>query len=106
MIWTNEAGAEALDWERAAADLQLPENHRISASFLGAAVLELTGRSGELPWFDFLNQLRRQLPVVQRQTYQLPDGTVTDQLTDPQAELIRQWRCWSYYKLQAKDIPT
>ena len=104
VIWANDAGAEALDWETAAAELQLPENGRISASFLGAAVLELTGRTGELPWFDFLNLLRRELPVVQRQTYQLPDGTVTDQLTDQQADMVQQWRCWSYYKLQYKTL--
>ena len=44
--------------------LDLPEDGRLSASFLGAAVLELTGRTGESPWFDFLNQLRRELPCL------------------------------------------
>lgn len=81
MIWANDAAAQALDWEAAVASLDLPEDGRLSASFLGAAVLELTGRTGESPWFDFLNQLRRELPVVQKQAYQLADGTVTDQLT-------------------------
>lgn len=42
------------------------------------------------PWFDFLNQLRRELPVVQKQAYQLADGTVTDQLTEEQAAKMRQ----------------
>ena len=71
---------------------------------LGAAVLELTGRTGESPWFDFLNQLRRELPVVQKQAYQLADGTVTDQLTEEQAAKIAKWRQWSYYKLMYKEI--
>ena len=38
--------------------LDLPADGRLSASFLGAAVLELTGRGEETAWFGFLNQLR------------------------------------------------
>ena len=104
VIWANDAAAQALDWEAAVASLDLPEDGRLSASFLGAAVLELIGRTGESPWFDFLNQLRRELPVVQKQAYQLADGTVTDQLTEEQAAKIAKWRQWSYYKLMYKEI--
>ena len=104
VIWANDAAAQALDWEAAVASLDLPEDGRLSASFLGAAVLELTGRTGESPWFDFLNQLRRELPVVQKQAYQVADGTVTDQLTEEQAAKIAKWRQWSYYKLMYKEI--
>ena len=107
VIWTNEAGAEALDWESAVASLDLPEDGTLSASFLGAAVLELTGRGEETAWFSFLNQLRRLAPVVQRQTYLLPDGSLisADEADEDLANAIHQWRCWSYYKLQAKEIP-
>ena len=85
----------------------LPESGTISASFLGAMVVELTGRTGESPWFDFLNQLRRLAPVVQRQTYLLPDGSLisADEADEDLANAIHQWRCWSYYKLQTKEIP-
>ena len=104
VIWTNDAGAEALDWEAAVASLDLPESGDLSAAFLGAAVLELTGRTGESPWFDFLNQLRRELPVVQKQAYLPADGTLTDQLTAEQAAQVLKWRQWSYYKLMYKEI--
>ena len=104
VIWTNDAGAEALDWEAAVASLDLPESGDLSAAFLGAAVLELTGRTGESPWFDFLNQLRRELPVVQKQAYLPADGTLTDQLTEEQAAQVLKWRQWSYYKLMYKEI--
>ena len=103
VIWANDAAAEALDWDRAVEALDLPET--VSACFLGAAVLELTGRREESPWFSFLNELRRELPVVQRNTYQPADGSVTDELTAEQQALIRQWRKWSYYKLQYKEVP-
>ena len=43
--------------------------------------------------------------MVQRNTYQLADGSVTDELADEQRELVQQWRRWSYYKLQYKEVP-
>ena len=103
VIWANPAAAEALDWDRTAASLDLPET--LSASFLGAAVLELTGRGEESPWFSFLNQLRREMPVVQKTAVQLSGGELTEEPSPEQRELLRKWRQWSYYKLQYKDIP-
>ena len=104
VIWANAAGAEALDWENAVERLDLPEDGQLSAAFLGATVLELTGRTGESPWFDFLNQLRREAPVVQRQTYRLADGAVTVTPPEDLAAEILKWRQWSYYKLMYKEI--
>ena len=103
VIWANDAAAAVLDWDRAVESLDLPET--VSACFLGAAVLELTGRGEESPWFAFLNQLRRELPVVQKNLCQLSDGSVTGQLTQEQRDLLQQWRKWSYYKLQYKEVP-
>lgn len=102
VIWANDAAADVLDWESAAESLALPES--VSAAFLGAAVLELTGRGEESPWFSFLNQLRRELPVVQRSVCQLSDGSVTEEFTGEQRDLLQKWRRWSYYKLQYKEI--
>jgi len=105
VIWANAAAAQALDWEAAAAALALPEDGVISACYLGAALVELTGRAGESPWFDFLNQLRREVPVVQKNVYVSIDGGM---FTDPGEDLaadISKWRQWSYYKLCQKKIP-
>ncbi len=105
VIWTNDAGAEALDWENAIDRLDLPENGYLSASFLGAAVLELCGLGDSTSWYAFLNQLRRTLPVVWYDAgYLDADGNLLDTLTEEQQRLISQWRCWSYYKLKYKEI--
>ena len=103
VIWANDAAADLLSWEEAVESLGLPES--LSASFLGAAVLELTGRKEESPWFSFLNDLRRELPVVQGGTCLLSGGALTEDLTDEQQELLRKWRQWSYYKLRYKELP-
>ena len=89
VIWVNDSAAETLDWESAVAALDLPENGTISSSFLGAAVLELTGRKEESPWFSFLNDLRRELPVVQKKTYMKMDGSYTKLISSSQLEEIR-----------------
>lgn len=111
VIWANDAAADSLGWEAAAAALGLPESGTISASFLGAMVVELTGRTGESPWFDFLNQLRRVVPAVRHQTYLLADGAyyTEEELTAaPQGQeahnLVLKWRQWSYYKLLYKEM--
>ena len=106
VLWANDAAAEALDWERVTQAAGLPENRRLSAAYLGALILELTGRGQRDAWTAFLNDLRRQFPVVQNQYYMLPDGAVIEEsaLRDtPQADAVRKWRQWSYYKLQHKE---
>ena len=102
IIWANNAAAGILDWKNAVDALELPE--QISASFLGAAVLELTGRGDDTAWFSFLNELRREAPVVQKQSYLLSDGTLTQTADESLSAAIRQWRQWSYYKLRYKEI--
>ena len=106
VLWVNDAAAEVLDWERAVASLDLPEDHRLSACFLGGTVLELTGRDQDNAWFAFLSQLRRELPVVHTALCEDSQGQVQDVsgLSSELQDTIRQWRCWSYYKLQQKEL--
>ena len=103
VLWANDAAADTLDWARRVEALDL--SGEISASFLGAAVLELTGRDGQSPWFRFLNQLRREAPVIQRETLLLSDGTLTRTPPEALSARISQWRQWSYYKLKYEDLP-
>ena len=113
VIWTNAAAADALDWEAAARQLVLPEDGTVSAAFLGSVLLDLTGRGGESPWFDFLSSVRRLVPVVQKKIYILTDGELianrdllerTDETAAALKAAIRKWRCWSYYKLKYADV--
>ena len=113
VLWANDAAADTLNWNEAMAALDLPEDGVLSASFLGSVLLDLTGRAGESPWFDFLSSLRRIAPVVQKKTYILADGSVlpqrilNEQADDASMELkdaVRKWRCWSYYKLKYADV--
>ena len=113
VLWANDAAADTLNWSEAVAALYLPEDGVLSASFLGSVLLDLTGRAGESPWFDFLSSLRRIAPVVQKKTYILADGSVlpqrilneqTDEASMELKDAVRKWRCWSYYKLKYADV--
>ena len=113
VLWANDAAADTLNWSEAVAALDLPEDGVLSASFLGSVLLDLTGRAGESPWFDFLSSLRRIAPVVQKKTYILADGSVlpqrilneqTDEASMELKDAVRKWRCWSYYKLKYADV--
>ena len=103
MIWTNDTAYDMVNWSVVE---DLPET--VSASFLGAAVLELTGHASDSSWFTFLNDLRREVPVVQKNTAVLPDGSVVDPaLLDDQPPVdIEKWRQWSYYKLKVQEFDT
>ena len=101
IIWANDAAAELLDWSAAA---ELPET--LSAAFLGAAVAELTGHTNDSSWFSFLNDLRREFPVVQKNTAVTAAGEVVDPtlLDDQSPASLTKWRQWSYYKLKAQEF--
>ena len=106
VLWVNDAAAEVLDWNAAVSALELPADRRLSACFLGEAVLELTGREQDTAWFSFLGELRRELPVVHIKLCEDASGQVRD-LSSLSPELqtaISRWRCWSYYKLQQKEL--
>ena len=105
ILWANDAAAELLAWEETVSALDFPRDGVISASFLGALTLELTGRRDESAWFAFLNDLRRELPVVQKEIAVPMDiGPLeTEDLPAEQQALIEKWRKWSYYKLEYKD---
>ena len=104
VIWANNKAAQELNWNDDASSLGLGKQPVISACYLGATVLEAAGRGDESAWFQYLDQLRRELPVIQNQTYLLSDGSVTTQLGSGQAQEIAKLRKWTYYKLKYKDV--
>ena len=98
LIWCNDAAAAEVELD----SLSLPADGQLSACYLGAVLLELTGRGDESAWFSYLNELRRQVPVMQNGVYETIDGTVTS--SPEQMELISKYLNWSYYKLKDKKV--
>ena len=106
VIWANDAAVAALDWNNAVSSLSLPNDHRISACYLGSTILELTGRGQESPWFAYLNTMRRALPVMQLKLCVTADGTVQpmENAAEELQSMVAKHRRWSYYKLKQKEV--
>lgn len=102
VIWVNDAAAEALDFSHAKEALALPENGSINANYLGAVVLELTGRRDTDSFFSYLNDLRRRLPVYHKGTGIDENGTLFEELPEQYAEDLRKMSFWEYYRLQVE----
>ena len=99
VIYCNRAYAEAVDIPAALESLDLGDDSVISDIYLGSCVYELTGMSGRDGYYDFLTKARRQLPVVCKESYMLPDGTFTRDISDSQYALVEKLHKWLYYPL-------
>lgn len=104
VIWVNDAAREMLDFSATRATLGLPEDNTISANYLGAVLLELTGRKDEDAFFSFLNDMRRELPVLHNDIGRTSDGQNLTALSEPYGELIQKLRYWEYHKLKNEQI--
>lgn len=99
VLWANRAYCEQYDFAARAAALDLPAGERISDVYLGELVCELCGLEGADPWWDFLGEARRALPVICGGRYILPDGTMTETLTPAQQAVEDKLRKWGYYRV-------
>ncbi len=99
-IWGNKAFCEQNDFASLVKGLDLPPENRISSNYLSSLVYEMTGMTGSDAYFDNLSQARRALPVICRDRYMLPNGTLTDTLTDEQEKVLQKLDWWLYYRIK------
>lgn len=105
LIWANRAWLERNDLAAETEALELPADGRISDIFLGELVYELCGLSGSDPYWDYLGQIRRQLPVLCQGRYVLADGTMTESLSPELQALEQKLRKWAYYRVVEERVP-
>lgn len=99
VIWANEAADQALDFSARKEALGLPADHTINAQYLGALTLELTGRKDQDSYFSYLNDLRRELPVLRNGKGKTASGSYFEELPQEFADDLRKLRFWEYYQL-------
>lgn len=103
LIWANDSAGNIIDFPSAVLNLGLPADNTISANYLGAIVLELLGYDGYDPYFDFLNELRKELPVITRYNFKTMNG-YTDKLSEKQQSLVQDLRIWQYYRMTSDKV--
>ncbi len=104
VVWANEEAADSTEFLAMKKQLEMGHDEVMSANYLGSTVLQLSGFSGLNPYFDFLNELRSQLPVIWKENYVLEDGTYTDRIDRDLEDLVEKLRCWEYYKLKYETV--
>ena len=75
------------------------ENHIFSSNYLGAFLLEYLGFENLSPFTDYLNELRREFPVIMEHQSFTPDGIPSTELSDEQREKLILYRNWEFYKI-------
>lgn len=98
IIWANKSAGNILDFPNAVRNLDLPKDNTISANYLGPIILQLMGYEGYDPYFDFLNELRKELPVITRYNFKTNSG-YTDKLSEKQQAMVNDFRIWQYYRM-------
>ncbi len=104
IIWSNQAAGKTMNLSELAKQLGLSPEKKLNANFLGATLLELLDFKGQDEYMDFLNDLRKEIPVFYKNYYQTKDGKYTNQLTEQQQMLIDKMHKWEYYKLKYEKV--
>lgn len=99
VVWVNDAYLAGRDANEVFSAIELPTDGRISACFLGEIALELAGCETADPYFSFLSELRRSLPVIKNGVAGTPDGALSASPTEEQAALMHRQHCWQYYRM-------
>lgn len=103
IIWMNDAYLAGRGAETLAAGLELPADGRISASYLGQVTLELAGFREVDPYFSYLAQLRREIPVIKQGVYSV-NGQLTGQLTPDQQAAVDKMHWWQFYRMTEERV--
>lgn len=104
VVWVNDAYLNGRDASEVFSGLELPSDGRISACFLGEVALELAGCETADPYFSFLSELRRELPVIKSGVVGTPDGALSASPDEEQCELMHRMHCWQYYRMVTQKI--
>ena len=97
LIWGNQAFHET-------ADMPTLEQTTISSHYLGALTCEVAGFRGLDGYFDYLNDLRRELPICSVSGYMTADGQYYEELTGELYEMEELRHRWQYYRLKHEDL--
>ena len=103
LIWANETAYNKTNFDAAKKKLDLPKDNTINANYLGPVLLELLGFKGQDSYYDFLNDVRRDLPVIDRYYAKTEEG-FTKVLNDNQMQKYNALKNWQYYKINNEVI--
>ena len=100
LIWGTSAAGELIDIKAEAAALGINEdNSTINSNYLSAALMEILGYKNLSPYFNFLSDAMKTLPVSTNNNFITGDGTYTRELGEKEKEIVTRLRGWTYYEM-------
>lgn len=103
IIWANDEARKIMDFNNAVKKLELPESKTISANYFGVMLSELVGFSGSEPFYDFLNQMRKDIPIINNNYFGTKAGLKID-LSEEQQHKVNDYKIWQYYKMNGEKL--
>ena len=99
LIWQNDSAEELFSFADNLEKAQLPESGILSSQYLGALLIELLDMDGLSPYLDFVNELRKEVPVAAKHIYVDKYGTYLSAPPEGIEDAIALQEKWQYYKL-------
>jgi len=103
-IWQNESAKNSTKILENKQKIALPKPNIISSHYLGAMTMELLGLEGLSPFYDYVNNMRKELPVVTEGAYLQGNGKYKEEITQGESIKIDYLAGWQYYKLFDQKI--
>ncbi len=97
LIWQNDAAkaANVIDEN----GVVLPENMTINSNYLGALLLDYMGYGDATEYFEYINNLRGELPISANNSFMDIDGNYSDSLDGYLNEKVSYLRSFVYHKM-------
>ena len=105
LIWQNDVSKETINIHESARLVDFPENHIISAHYLGALTTEVLGLKGLSPLYDYVNHQRNNLPVITNTIVVDAYGDYKTMPTPKEQTQIEKLQQWQYFKLFDEVLP-
>lgn len=96
LIWQNHAAAAITPMADNFARLGQPDI--MTSNFLGAYLFELLGFTGMSAFWDFVNELRADFPVILEDRAFAGDGTVSLEMDMAERQGLLLYRDWQFYR--------
>jgi phosphoglycerol transferase MdoB-like AlkP superfamily enzyme len=103
LIWENNALKSLAEVDKEKETLGLPKDKTISINYLGSILYKLLGYEGENSFLEFMDKMRREVPVIRRDFYGTGAGYSTV-LSPEKQKLVEDYRLWEYYKVHEEEV--
>lgn len=104
LIWTNQSAYKGLNFEDTVKKLDLPDDKTFNASYLGAIIMEMLGFQGQDPYYDYLNEARRQVPIITKYNFKTKSQGYTDKLSADEQATVNNIKIWQYYRMNGQKV--